>query len=178
MAGYDKNSQDTDMDMNPMIDCVFLLMIFFVLVIDLSQKDLEDLILPKAEEAVPDENPPENRPVINIAQDGLMVYKGKIVYDPLQPEVYGTSRQPQGIVNLLVEWKNTEGFLKEVKEQNLGVGLVKVVEDPILIRADKWTKWGYVGDFMLACSQPSTAYRKLELAMSEEDKESKVPGIK
>ena len=41
--------EELDMDMTPMIDCVFLLMIFFVLVIDLSQKNLEDLILPRAE---------------------------------------------------------------------------------------------------------------------------------
>ena len=38
-----------EMDMTPMIDCVFLLMIFFVLVIDLSQQSLEDLILPDRE---------------------------------------------------------------------------------------------------------------------------------
>ena len=29
--------------MTPMIDCVFLLMIFFVLVIDLSQQELEEV---------------------------------------------------------------------------------------------------------------------------------------
>ncbi|MHC5073156.1 MAG: ExbD/TolR family protein, partial [Planctomycetota bacterium] len=46
--GKPKPDEKAEMDMTPMIDCVFLLMIFFVLVIDLSQKDLEDLILPKA----------------------------------------------------------------------------------------------------------------------------------
>jgi biopolymer transport protein ExbD len=46
--------QNVEMDMTPMIDCVFLLMIFFVLVIDLSQKNLEDLILPRAVYQQPD----------------------------------------------------------------------------------------------------------------------------
>lgn len=32
--------ENVEMDMTPMIDCVFLLMIFFVLVIDLSQQNL------------------------------------------------------------------------------------------------------------------------------------------
>ena len=59
-----------DMDMTPMIDCVFLLMIFFVLVIDLSQKNLEDLILPRAEFQEPDDEPPENRPILNVLQNG------------------------------------------------------------------------------------------------------------
>ena len=50
-ANVTKLAQQTvDMDMTPMIDCVFLLMIFFVLVIDLSQKNLEDLILPLQQE--------------------------------------------------------------------------------------------------------------------------------
>ena len=46
MANLECIQEDAKMDMTPMIDCVFLLMIFFVLVIDLSQQDLEDLILP------------------------------------------------------------------------------------------------------------------------------------
>ena len=72
----DKNKivQETfEMDMTPMIDCVFLLMIFFVLVIDLSQKSLEDLILPRAEFQQPDDQPPDNRPIINVLQNGSVV---------------------------------------------------------------------------------------------------------
>ena len=53
--------QNVEMDMTPMIDCVFLLMIFFVLVIDLSQKNLEDLILPRAVFQEPDEKPQSRR---------------------------------------------------------------------------------------------------------------------
>ncbi len=59
MAKSKIHEEEAPMDMTPMIDCVFLLMIFFVLVIDLSQKDMEDLILPMAQYAVPDENPPD-----------------------------------------------------------------------------------------------------------------------
>ena len=75
-AGKPKPDEKAEMDMTPMIDCVFLLLIFFVLVIDLSQKDLEDLILPKAEHAEPDDSPPDVRPIINIMQDGTVMYKG------------------------------------------------------------------------------------------------------
>ena len=61
MAKLDRIQEDAKMDMTPMIDCVFLLMIFFVLVIDLSQQELEDLILPKAEKTVPDDSPGPDR---------------------------------------------------------------------------------------------------------------------
>jgi biopolymer transport protein ExbD len=64
--------QSVENDMTPMIDCVFLLMIFFVLVIDLCQKNLEDLILPRAEYQEPDDKPPENRPIINVLQSGAV----------------------------------------------------------------------------------------------------------
>jgi biopolymer transport protein ExbD len=162
----DRISQDTEMDMTPMIDCVFLLMIFFVLVIDLSQKDLEDLILPPAKYAVPDENPPEVRPIINITQDGHMVYKANTYYEPAQGE------NIEGIKRLLLEWKAS--VVQDTEEQNLGGRTVTLVNDPILVRADKWTEWHYVGVFMTACSQPEAAFWKIELAMAEEDKEKKM----
>ena len=50
----------------------------------------------------------------------------------------------------------------------------KIPDDPVLIRADKWTEWHYVGKFMTFCSQPYAQFWKLELAMSEEDKEEKM----
>jgi biopolymer transport protein ExbD len=159
-------NQNADMDMTPMIDCVFLLMIFFVLVIDLSQKDLEDLILPVAKYAVPDENPPDIRPIVNITQSGRVVYKMNTYYDPDKD-----GDNLDGIKRLLYEWKDT--VVKDKTKENLGGRMVTVVNDPILIRADKWTEWHYVGVFMTGCSQPEAAFWKLELAMSEEDKEAK-----
>ena len=47
-----------EMDMTPMIDCVFQLIIFFFLVIDLQNQDLEPVKLPKADFAIPDEPKP------------------------------------------------------------------------------------------------------------------------
>lgn len=161
------SEQEADMDMTPMIDCVFLLMIFFVLVIDLSQKDLEDLILPEATYAVSDENPPENRPIINISQSGRMLYKANVYHDPA---VQGDDTS--GIQELLLLWKEQVATDKET--QDLGGRSVEVVNDPVLIRADKWTEWHFIGVFMTACSQPEAAFWKLELAMSEEDKEEKL----
>lgn len=170
MAKSSKASQEVDMDMTPMIDCVFLLMIFFVLVIDLSQKDLEDLILPKAQYAVPDDSPPDVRPVINIAQDGRMVYRKNTYYDPV---VDGETEQvaKDKLRTLLIEWK--EEIVTEKKDEVIGGRKVTVVDDPVLVRADKWTEWHWVGLFMTACSQPEAAFWKLELALSEEDKEQK-----
>lgn len=162
--------QNVEMDMTPMIDCVFLLMIFFVLVIDLSQKNLEDLILPRAVFQEPDEKPPENRPIINVLQNGAVVYNQQVAYDPLVD-----GKDYRKIKELLVNIRKAglaNKTLKE-KEENVGGRMVKLLDDPILIRADKWTEWHYVGEIMKQCSQPEVLFWKVELAMSEMDKETK-----
>jgi biopolymer transport protein ExbD len=157
--------EESDMDMTPMIDCVFLLMIFFVLVIDLSQKNLEDLILPRAEFQEPDEEPDEDRPILNVLQNGTVIYSGQVFYDPIRD---GKNYAP--IRQLLAD-------IRRVGLNNKSLTLVdkdglKVMDEPILIRADKWTEWHYVGEIMKQCSQPEIAFWKVQLALSEQDKET------
>lgn len=161
--------EELDMDMTPMIDCVFLLMIFFVLVIDLSQKNLEDLILPRAEFQEPDEEPPENRPILNVLQNGTVIYSGKVYYDPAE---HGKNYAP--IKKLLAEIRRvgiTNKTLHLVPKDVGGVDAM-VMDEPVLIRADKWTEWHYVGEIMKQCSQPDIAFWKVQLALSEQDKET------
>ncbi len=155
--------------MTPMIDCVFLLIIFFVLVIDLSQQELEDLILPKAEFAEPDDKPPENRPIINITQDGRMIYKRNVYFDP---KVDGENYDK--VIPLLVTWKDTVAKQENIKKQTVGGGMtMTIIDEPVLLRADKWTEWHYVGKFMEKCTYKDAAFWMLELALSEVDKEEK-----
>jgi len=168
MTDIKKLAQDNpDMDMTPMIDCVFLLMIFFVLIIDLSQQNLEDLILPRAKYQEPDETPSENRPVINLLQTGAVYYKGKVQYDPA---VNGTDYS--GIMKMLKLIKQTTEL--KTSHENIGGRDVELVDEPILLRADKWTEWHYVGEVMKQCSQPEAAFWMVELAMSEKDKEETI----
>lgn len=161
--------QNVEMDMTPMIDCVFLLMIFFVLVIDLSQKNLEDLILPRAVFQEPDDKPPENRPIINVLQNGSVIYNKEVVYDPAK---HGKNYAP--IKQLLLDIRKLGLFNKtlKLKEEKIGARMVALIDDPILIRADKWTEWNYIGEIMKQCSQPEIAFWKVELALSEQDKET------
>jgi biopolymer transport protein ExbD len=171
MANMRVIQEDAKMDMTPMIDCVFLLMIFFVLVIDLSQQDLEDLILPKAVFMEPDDDAPDVRPVANILQTGDIYYKGTAYYESAKD-----GENYKGIEKLLKEWRrDLKLTMKPLFEgKPPGKNNPKVPDDPVLIRADKWTEWHYVGKFMTACSQPYAQFWKLELAMSEEDKEAKM----
>jgi biopolymer transport protein ExbD len=166
----DRVKEELQMDMTPMIDCVFLLMIFFVLVIDLSQQDLEDLILPKAQYAVPDEKPPQSRPVVNIAQDGRVIFKKNVWFDPLD----ASKANLENVKKLMVHFKDFVVDPKSIKPETISGRVMTVIDDPMLIRADKWTEWHYIGKFMENCTSPEAAFWKLELAMSEEDKELKM----
>jgi biopolymer transport protein ExbD len=167
MARIDKVQEELKMDMTPMIDCVFLLMIFFVLVIDLSQQDLEDLILPKAEYAVPDDKPADVRPIVNLMQDGRVVHKGTVWY---RPEVHGKNfTKLHDLMRYFKEFAIKDPEL--IKTEMIGGKPMTIIEAPLLIRADKWTEWHYVGKFMEGCVVPDAAFYKLELAMSEKDKE-------
>ncbi len=171
MANMRVVQEDAKMDMTPMIDCVFLLLIFFVLVIDLSQQDMEDLILPKAVYMEPDDAPPEVRPIANILQNGDLYYKKTRYYHATKD-----GENYKGIEKLLREWrKELKLSMKPLFEgKKTGPKNPLIPDDPVLIRADKWTEWHYIGKFMTACSQPYAAFWKLELAMSEEDKEGKM----
>src|SRR3990172_645936 len=69
--------EQINMDMTPIIDVVFQLMIFFILVTEVSSAELEVLVLPKATEAVPDKNPESKRLILNVNKAGEIKFRGK-----------------------------------------------------------------------------------------------------
>ena len=73
-------SDSGEMDMTPMIDVTFLLLIFFMVVTDLNQKELADLVLPLAYMAQPDkDDDPDDRVILNVDKTGQIQYRGKVV---------------------------------------------------------------------------------------------------
>jgi len=68
--------------MTPMIDCVFLLNLFFMTVTELTrQDDIEAIKLPDIRYAKPDENPEPERLVINVLKEGKFIVSGNICDD-------------------------------------------------------------------------------------------------
>jgi biopolymer transport protein ExbD len=159
--------KDVELDMTPMIDCVFLLMIFFALVVDISQKNLEDLVLPRATFRQLDDKPAEHRPILNVLQDGSVVHNQIVVYDPKR---HGDDFEP---VRALLRSLRQAGLSQKklALEADDGSGRLR---DPILIRADKWTEWHFVAAVMQQCNLRDIGFWKVELALSEIDRE--LPG--
>jgi biopolymer transport protein ExbD len=64
-----------EVDLTPMIDCVFLLIIFFMVCVDLKQVDLIKLKLPDADSAISEE---DAKFIINVSRAGDIYAGGKL----------------------------------------------------------------------------------------------------
>jgi biopolymer transport protein ExbD len=154
-----EQNYEMKMNMTPMIDVVFLLIIFFMVVVDLSQKELEDLVLPKADMAQKDENPEEKRMIINITRPGHYIVKRKdrgVVDDAINE-----------IRAHLTSWVNFFGA-REREEDGC-------FARPILIRADHKTEFKYIQKIMFICGEPALKIYKIELACSVAQDEDENP---
>jgi biopolymer transport protein ExbD len=79
--------QKAEINMTPMIDCVFLMLLFFMMSSEMSSLDMESMALPYASEAQPPEPEnanPDRQVVINIGRDDAkkgIVHVGGLEYD-------------------------------------------------------------------------------------------------
>jgi biopolymer transport protein ExbD len=153
--------------MTPMIDLTFLLIIFFIIVNDMTQQELEDLKLPIAQTAGHDD-PPKGRPILNVMDNGTIIWKGEKLYypgivprgqDPIRttrPDYYWYLAE-----TMIVEWIP---YMKTDFDENLQKTLP---DDPILIRADRNTPFRYIQKIMEVCTREGIYIWKVQLAASE-----------
>ncbi|MFW5857837.1 MAG: ExbD/TolR family protein, partial [Planctomycetota bacterium] len=112
----------------PMIDVTFLLIIFFLIVTELSDAAKEKLELPRAERAVPDQHE-HGRLVINITKDGDFF-------------IQRTKHNKQEIMRQL----ELEKAMSWDREQQLPTRA-------ILVRVDEKTPWYHVYELMKLCME-------------------------
>lgn len=80
-------SGDGSVDMTPMIDVTFQLIIFFMCVTDMANNTKERLMLPMAVRAEVDVIEPK-RLVVNIKRDGDVVIAGEVCTDPRLEQIF------------------------------------------------------------------------------------------
>jgi biopolymer transport protein ExbD len=147
------------MDMTPMIDIVFQLIIFFMLLMDMSTKDLEDLVLPKAESASPDKpNPLDRRPVINITSDGRILVKRDVLYDPNNDDGY------EKVKKFLAEKAR---LMPKARTDPTNPSSPIAPDKPVLVRADQATPFKHIQKVMEMCGLQGIQIWKIELAAAE-----------
>ena len=156
------------LNMTPMIDIVFNLVTFFMLTLDMSQKDLAVLDLPRANGGIEDK-PPETQPgkkedntrfTINIEPKGSIWFKGERWY--LSDE--DPKKQDQALENLRQALRTLTRPAKLRDEK----GFSKVM---VLIRGDRSAKWKYVQWIMQVCADPNIKIYKMHFAVEHKPKE-------
>jgi biopolymer transport protein ExbD len=161
------DEQEMEMNMTPMIDVVFLLIIFFMVITDLTQQDLEELKLPTAENAQPDKpKPDEFRPVVNIKQDGSIWVKRKELYDPENPDDYKMVREYLSDVAKMMEREKFDGTATTRNDPN------SIPGEALLVRADQFSAFKHTQKVMEQCGYKGIQIWKLQLAASESEKDS------
>ena len=133
-----KELPEVEMNMTPMIDCVFQLIIFFMIVIDFSQRDLEAVELPPVSPqiGVDDKGDPK-RIIINICRGGkqgdwiIIVQRRQMSLEELENHL------------------NREKLLGETSKI---AGRI-ISERPVMIRADRDAKFGVVQKVLAICAK-------------------------
>lgn len=163
-----KTDPNTDMeaDMTPMIDCVFQLIMFFMLITDMTQKELEELVLPPAHAAVEDKPDPEVvRPIVNILANGEIYVKGKLLYDPEADDKF------KDITDYLSDQA------RKMPKEHVTEGdptSPKAPANPLLVRADQSTPFHYIQKVMEICGRQGIQIWKIELAATDDESAAKI----
>jgi len=161
------DEQEMQMNMTPMIDVVFLLIIFFMVITDLTQQDLEDLQLPTAENAAPDKiDPDEFRPVLNIKQDGSIWARGKCYYDAESPDDYVEIKAYLSDIAKKMDHETFGGEPAARREDG-----TTIPADALLIRADEYSEFKHTQKVMEQCGYKGISIWKLQLAAAEGEKD-------
>ena len=99
IRGYDKENEEIKLSMTPMIDIVFLLLIFFIVTWQFSRSETElDVSVPTAEQGE-ELTRPMGEIIINILEDGSIKVEGVVVnleqlHDKLKAIAVNFENQP------------------------------------------------------------------------------------
>lgn len=133
-----EDEEDIELNLTPMIDCVFLLIIFFMTVMNLSSLNIEDVELPRAEEAqeFKSERLDARHILINVLANGTTIIAGK-----------------QWNKEQLADYLKIEADAEEREAKNPSNPQVAPSRLYLTVRADKETRYENVQNVFDACSQ-------------------------
>jgi len=122
-------SEDFGVDMTPMIDVVFLLLIFFVTVSELTRIETSaEVTLPMADQANVEETPDRTRLIINVEGDGDIF-------------VLGQKRSMEALSAMLAE------------EAQRAMAPDGFAERSVVIRGDEDLKYKEIQEIMIECQK-------------------------
>jgi len=144
----------------PMIDIMFLLLLFFMLGADMGQRELEEVILPKATSAQEEKETKgqqtDNRVVVNIFHDNVPceAYKDNKVCREEKHWRIGIKGKDYTTKTLEGRLKTEGDRLRAAPMEKLSTGQqVPISERPVMVRADASAPFKYVQEVVNACAK-------------------------
>ncbi len=160
---------ETGLNMTPMIDITFNLVIFFMLTLDLSQKEFVEVDLPVATQGVEDDPRKVTdeipRFVINLTADGNVQFKGN-TYALSSANAADQDKALEDLRTYLralvanPKWREADGASKV----------------SVMVHGDRSAKWQYVQWIMQACANPTIKIYKIQFAIKHDVKDETANG--
>jgi biopolymer transport protein ExbD len=168
--GFEKHEmEDLDPDLTPLIDVVFLLLIFMMLITTISQ--LEDVQLPKTfMSQQPDDKPPKDRLVIDIAKEDSSSEENRNG----QFKVKGVPYTESELVSYLRKFKASDGNNEQFRSyiEPMHQGQFFRWARPVLIRCDKRVYYKEFEKLLMLFANPKPTVQiflyKLEIAIAKD----------
>lgn len=155
--------------MTPMIDVTFQLIVFFMLVNDMSRQKIEMLKLPKSTEVIrADYLKDENIIICNVMRDGEVRINGQTVWQPCKTNRDCDHSKCQEGLNIE---RLKKVFLKTYKPGNLEKkGAQKVSKTTVIIRGDADTDFSHIERVLTIACMYGMIY-KVKFVAKQEGKE-------
>lgn len=177
-------SAQVEVNMTPMIDVVFNLIIFFMIITDMTQKDLEYLVLPKANMAEEDPGEDKERIIVNIVNFATELNQDRIRkgdVNPKWPPIFVDGKQVRDLEHMRAELRKKSDPLRfpDLDKGEIAPG-IRPSRKPVLVRCDQGQLFGWVQAVMQYCSivpgrtfaqelKESPLIYKMEIAVAERD---------
>jgi biopolymer transport protein ExbD len=175
MAVKAVSGEDTVLNMTPMIDICFNLVIFFMLTLDLSSKEYEQLTLAFAKHGVEDKDDPSDpiasrKLIVNVLPDGNIVLKGnKWNLNSQDPkEQYAALKALQGEMSLVTADDGLAGVKLREPDQHSKI--------PLQIHGDRAANWRYVQWIIATASHHKIMMYKVYFSVKKPAEEDKGTG--
>jgi len=144
-------------NLTPMIDVVFQLLIFFMLVMDMSTAQLEAVTLPSASKAVKEKFQDTTLLVLNIMKDGTIKINGKTFYNPKKDADENKKLED------LFESRRQNKKYQEIE------GKADWVKYPMLVRCDRSTGFEHLQKVLMIATHHGGVTR-VQLGAKQEGK--------
>lgn len=129
-----KEIPEARVELVPLIDCVFLLLIFFMCAATMTKVDISsDVKLPVASNAA-EQKDPNNRGTVNVLRPGVLAKDGQTASDEKPFVVYGKLVSDDGLQNAIANQLKIQPNLR------------------LYLRADRRVKFALVRRAMAACA--------------------------